>query len=246
MSNCCVVETKFTILFPSYLEAHIKSFWEEVTEILKKHGLKGTLDLIEGSMVVKTTMKTTDPIIILYARDFLKLLARSVPISEAEKVFADDVASDILNIGQMVTNTLRFVKRRERLVGPHGQTLRTLEILSGCYIHVQGKTVSIVGPESGVKKARTIVRDCMRNIHPVYGLKRLMILKELEANPSMADKDWSKYLPQYTKTHGSKTKTKKRPAPKKEGNTQSMPMSKASRKEDKSMETGEAFLAKKR
>jgi ribosomal RNA assembly protein len=50
-----------------------------VTKALEKYGIACTLDLVEGSMTVKTTRKTFDPAAILNARDLIKLLSRSVP-----------------------------------------------------------------------------------------------------------------------------------------------------------------------
>lgn len=50
-----------------------------ITRALEKYGIACTLDLVEGSMTVKTTRKTFDPAAILNARDLIKLLARSVP-----------------------------------------------------------------------------------------------------------------------------------------------------------------------
>uniref|UniRef100_A0A7S4KM68 KRR-R motif-containing protein 1 n=1 Tax=Paramoeba aestuarina TaxID=180227 RepID=A0A7S4KM68_9EUKA len=244
--GCCVEETRFSVLFPAYLEKYLQGIWDDVRTILQQYQLKGQLNLIEGSMSVSTTARTSDPISILYARDFCKLIARSVPVQMAKRVFDDDISYEILNIGGMCNNTQVFVKRRERLVGPGGgQTLKTLEILSDCYILVQGKTVSIIGPEAGLKKAKKIVIDCMRNIHPIYGLKRLMILRELEANEDMKGKDWSRFLPKYAKSHQKKS-GKKRKAPLKENKPKSIfpPLPKP-RKEDIAMETGEAFLHKK-
>lgn len=236
-------ESSFMTLFPKYREQYLRSIWADVTRALDKHQIGCQLDLVEGSMTVKTTIKTYDPAIILKARDLIKLLARSVPFPQAVKILQDDVACEVIKIGNTVANKDRFVKRRQRLVGPNGNTLKALELLTKCYILVQGNTVSAMGPWKGLKEVRRVVEDCMKNVHPIYYIKELMIKQELAKKPELANEDWSRFLPMFKKRNVARKKVDPSKIQKKVYTP--FPPAQQPRKIDLQIESGEYFLGKR-
>lgn len=195
-------------------------------------------------MAVRTTRRTYDPASILNARDLIKLLSRSVPAPQAVKILEDGVACDIIKIRNLVRNKERFVKRRQRILGPNGSTLKALELLTGCYILVQGNTVSAMGSYKCLKEVRRVVEDCMANIHPIYHIKELMIKRELMKDPELANENWERFLPHFKKRTLSKRKKPLKITDKSKKPYTPFPPPQEKSNVDLQIESGEYFLGK--
>lgn len=246
-------ESSFATLFPKYREYYLKQNWNMISKTFDSHGIACVLNLIEGSMTVKTTKQTSDPYIILKARDCIKLLARSIPVQQALNILSDEYICDIIKIGTMVRNKERFIKRRQRILGHDGSTLKALEILTGCYILIQGNTVSVMGTTiTGLKQVRRVVEDCMYNVqHPIYHLKRYMIEKELRKDPTLQNEDWNRFLPQFTKKNVPRKKVKAKASSGNGGEQQQkkkaytpFPPAQTPSKIDLQLDSGEYFIPK--
>jgi len=238
MKGSLLEESSFATLFPKFREKYIKEIWPPLKDhLMNAYGIEAELDLISGVMTIKTTRKTWDPYIIIKCRDLLRLISRGVPYTQAVKVLKDEITCDIIKIGNSIPNHERFLKRRQRLVGPDGNTLRALELLTQCYILVLGKTVAAIGSLKGVRDVRKIVEDCMKNVHPIYHIKTLMIRRELDKNPDLKNEDWNRFLPKFKKQN---VKMKKKNIKKKSKDP--FPPLPQKRLEDIELETGEYFL----
>lgn len=215
-----------------------------VKKSLAEYGVKAELDVVEGSMTVRTTRKTFDPFIIIKCRDLIKLLARSVPYEQVIRVLEDEISCDIIKIKTLVRNKERYVKRRQRLIGPDGSTLKAIELLTDCYVLVQGNTVSALGPHRGLKEVRKIVIDTMKNIHPIYNIKTLMIKQQLAKDPALKNESWDRFLPKFKSKTISKRRKPFKQRTKKEYTP--FPPPQQPSKVDLQIESGEYFLKEKK
>ncbi|KAI5185291.1 ribosomal RNA assembly protein [Nematocida homosporus] len=240
----------FDVMFPRHREKYIREVEEYIKKALHRKKLEVSIDYQELVLSVATTNLTRDPYVIFQGRDLLKLVARGVPLDKAIKVFEDGITCDIISLNYQVRNKATFVKRRERLIGPHGNTIKSLELLTGCALFPYGNTLAAIGEHQSLKEVRRVALKCMENVHPIYEIKRLMVKRELAKDPLLKNENWERYLPQYKKTHSKKRKSatnseQSKSKSKSKSSTDSLLPEPERKKKDIQLETGEYFTKKK-
>ena len=83
------------------------------------------------------------------------------------------------------------------------------------------------------------MEDCIKNVHPIYHIKTLMIKRELAKDPNLAKENWDRFLPKFQKKN---VKRKKAVIVKKPEYTPFPPPQQPS-KVDLQLESGEYFLS---
>uniref|UniRef100_A0A8C2B6U9 KRR1 small subunit processome component homolog n=1 Tax=Cyprinus carpio TaxID=7962 RepID=A0A8C2B6U9_CYPCA len=145
---------------------------------------------------------------------------------------------DVVSVLKMVSETCSS----DAVIKCYGDftLFQALELLTSCYVMVQGNTVSALGPYSGLKEVRKVVLDTMKNIHPIYNIKTLMIKRELASDPELRTQNWERFLPNFRHKSLSKRKQPKKKTVKKEYTP--FPPPQPESKIDKELATGEFFL----
>jgi ribosomal RNA assembly protein len=98
--------SEFALLYPSYREKYLTDHWRIVREKCGENGVDARIETSDGVLLVRTTRSTWDPAAILLARDMIRLLARSVPVEQAVRVFEDGIGSIVLVLGREVASAI--------------------------------------------------------------------------------------------------------------------------------------------
>lgn len=230
-----IQNSEFKILYPEWRSNYIKNNIDKIKVILEKNKIDCLLEEDTRLLTVSTNKLTRDPYVILKSRDFIRLVCRGVPITEAAEIMKDEIFCEIIKIDKFGYSKEVLEKRKNRL---EGDALEALSMLTKCFILIHKNSACCIGPYKGVEEARDVILDTIKNVHPVYNLKILMEKKKLEKNPEMKNEDWERFLPKIPKTNVKGKKIIKNKKKNEEINH-------SLRKEDIMMEKGE-FIKKEK
>lgn len=202
-------KSRFEVLYSKQIEDSIREDFKKIKRLLKDKKVRIKIDKEQRMIKLSTTSKTRDPYIIMSSKDFVTLMCKGVPLNEAERIFNDEISFAIIDIDKITNSKEVFRNRRDRLIGPNGDTLKALKMLTDAYILVKSKNVCVIGSYKNVLKVEQFVLCVMENFHPVHLLKQMMARKEVEESDDKKDMNWKNFIPVVKKKLGKGKKIQK-------------------------------------
>lgn len=186
----------FMTKVPNRLKISLKEAWPNLRAKLLDIGIEAELDLIQKIMKIESTPEMETINSMVKAKDLLRLLSRGFPAENALLILQRGFECDFIKIGGQIASKEEFHRRRERLIGPQGSTLKAIELLTGTYLLVYGNTVCVLGKGyDGINCAGEIILDCFDKVNPISHIRRLILIQELNKDEKIEQKDHYKFLP---------------------------------------------------
>ncbi len=112
----------------------------------------------EGSVTIKSSTQSKDPVLAWKARDIVRAIARGFSPKNALSLVDEDMMLIIISLRNAVGTSANQLKRVSgRIIGENGRTRRVIEEVTETKITIYGRTVSIIGMNPGLDYARKAV-----------------------------------------------------------------------------------------
>lgn len=123
-------------------------------EIEKKCKVKLDIDSKTGEVV----LKGKDLFEVHQAENIVKAIARGFSPEKALLLIGEEYFMEVIDLTEFVGKSAKALEqRRARVIGRSGKAREKIEKATGTFISAYGKTVSIIGREDGLPKAKKAV-----------------------------------------------------------------------------------------
>jgi len=137
------------------------------------------IDIKEGGDV---SIKGSDPLKVLKARDVVLAIGRGFSPQNALKLKDENLMLEVISLQELLgRNPSRIHRQKARIIGSSGCARKQIEEMTNTIISVYGKTVAIIGPAMNVKLARDAI------IMLAEGAKHTTVYNFLRRNAHLID-----------------------------------------------------------
>ena len=108
------------------------------------------------------TISGEDAVNLFSTKELIKAIGRGFNPEIAQLLLKQDYALEIFNLSDFAKNKNVLQRMKGRVIGAKGKTRQLIENLTGVFISVYGKTISIVGEMQALAKARRAIEMLLR------------------------------------------------------------------------------------
>ncbi|MCE4603806.1 MAG: KH domain-containing protein [Aeropyrum sp.] len=143
---------------PERLGALIGQEGSVKTEIMRKTGTVLTVDSENSMIIIEPEADVVPPINLMKAAEIVKAISLGFPPEKALRLLDDDQILVVVDLKQVVGDSPNHLRRiKGRIIGEGGRARRTLEEMTGTYIHVGEHEVAIIGDYERAMAAKQAV-----------------------------------------------------------------------------------------
>ncbi len=143
---------------PERLGALIGQEGSVKTEIMRKTGTVLTVDSENSMIIIEPEADVVPPINLMKAAEIVNAISLGFPPEKALRLLDDDQILVVVDLKQVVGDSPNHLRRiKGRIIGEGGRARRTLEEMTGTYIHVGEHEVAIIGDYERAMAAKQAV-----------------------------------------------------------------------------------------
>lgn len=115
---------------------------------------------------------------VLLASNIVKAIGRGFPPEEAFLLLQEDYHLTVISLQGETGKTIK--RLLSRVIGREGRAKQHIERLTGAFLRVQGKTISIIGDSNSLHLASTAVEDLLAGRRHGYVYAKLEKMKRMD------------------------------------------------------------------